>query len=504
MTDSYQITTLIVLGGFMSVLFYLVYKSRVKTESLEVYAVGNKSFSSLSVALSLAASITSAATFIINPGFIALYGLSAFLAFGVVMPFAIYAALIIFIKRFRKYGMNVKSISIADWVGKRYDSNFLKIFFGFLSMLLITFIVLICVGMTKVVSKALNANELTILIIIVVVVFTYMMIGGANTMVYTNSVQAILMIIVAVLLLGSGAALLFKTGDDGFIHQLNLIDPSLTQAFNKQSPLFRDFFEVVVCNTIVGIAIVCQPHILTKSLLIKKDSQVNRFLLYTVLVLILFFSVVFVGIYARLSFPDLMFNGTKLNMDGIVSAYVLYRFPVYVGIVVILGLLAAGLSTLEGLIQSIPTTITNDFILPIAKIAKLNTAPMKINKVLTVIVGIIAILLSYDQLINPSLSVGIFAQNGVYAFFSAAFVPVFFGIFTKTQNKWIPIVASLVAIFTHFGVYYLELTPYMEGMAVKNPAIASALALLLSTLTGLIIYAIKPMNKKMTPYVNSQ
>ncbi|MDE3742522.1 sodium:solute symporter family transporter [Maribacter polysaccharolyticus] len=500
MTDSYQVTTLIVLIGFMSILFYMVYKSRVSTDSLEVYAVGNRSFSPLSVALSLAASITSAATFIINPGFIALYGLSAFIAFGVVMPFAIYAALIIFIKRFRKYGMDVKSISIADWVGKRYDSRPLKILFGFLSMLLITFIVLICVGMTKVVSKALDANELTILILIVVVVFTYMMIGGANTMVYTNSVQAILMIIVAVLLLGSGSDILFKSGGEGFLFQLDQIDTSLTATFNEQSPLFRDFFEVVVCNTLVGIAIVCQPHILTKSLLIKKDDQVNRFLLYTVVVLVLFFSVVLVGFYARLSFPDLMFNGAPLKMDGIVSAYVLHRFPVYVGIVVILGLLAAGLSTLEGLIQSIPTTITNDFIVPIGEMAHLKTAPMKINKGVTVIVGILAIVLSYDQLVNPSLSVGIFAQNGVYAFFSAAFVPVFFGIFTKTRNKWIPIAASLVAILTHFGVYYLELTPYMEGMTIKNPAIASALALIASTVTGLTIYVINPMNKNVHAY----
>ena len=500
MTDLYQVTTLIVLIGFMSILFYMVYKSRVSTDSLEVYAVGNRSFSPLSVALSLAASITSAATFIINPGFIALYGLSAFIAFGVVMPFAIYAALIIFIKRFRKYGMDVKSISIADWVGKRYDSRFLKILFGFLSMLLITFIVLICVGMTKVVSKALDANELTILILIVVVVFTYMMIGGANTMVYTNSVQAILMIIVAVLLLGSGSDILFKSGGEGFLFQLDQIDTSLTATFNEQSPLFRDFFEVVVCNTLVGIAIVCQPHILTKSLLIKKDDQVNRFLLYTVVVLVLFFSVVLVGFYARLSFPDLMFNGSPLKMDGIVSAYVLHRFPVYVGIVVILGLLAAGLSTLEGLIQSIPTTITNDFIVPIGEMTHLKTAPMKINKGVTVIVGILAIVLSYDQLVNPSLSVGIFAQNGVYAFFSAAFAPVFFGIFTKTRNKWIPIAASLVAILTHFGVYYLELTSYMEGMSIKNPAIASALALIASTVTGLTIYTINPMKKTVQAY----
>ncbi|RDY60801.1 sodium:solute symporter family transporter [Flagellimonas nanhaiensis] len=503
MTDSYQTITLIVLVGFMLGLIYLVYKSRTTSDSIEVYAVGNKSFSSISVALSLAASITSAATFIINPGFIALYGFSAFLAFGIVMPMAIYVALIIFIKRFRRYGMDVKSISIADWVGKRYNSQFLKVFFGLLSALLITFIVLICVGMTKVISKALTADELLVLVLIVVVVFTYMTIGGANTMVYTNSLQAVLMIIVAILLLGSGADLLFKSGEESLTAQLASIDPALTGMFNPESPLFRDFFEVVVCNTIVGIAIVCQPHILTKSLLIKKDSQVNKFLLYTVLILILFFSVVFVGAYARVSFPDLLFNGSPLKMDGIVSAYVVHRFPVYIGIVVILGLLAAGLSTLEGLVQSIPTTITNDFIMPIAKKVQWEVSPMKVNKFLTFMVAIFAILLSYDQLINPSLSVGIFAQNGVYAFFSAAFVPVFFGIFTKSQNRLIPIIASIVAILTHFGVYYLELTPYMEGMSVKNPAVASALALLLSTATGIIIYIIKPMNKKHLEYANT-
>ena len=45
------------------------------------------------------------------------------------------------------------------------------LFFGFLSLLLITFIVLICVGMTKVMAKALNADELYLLIGLVVFVF---------------------------------------------------------------------------------------------------------------------------------------------------------------------------------------------------------------------------------------------------------------------------------------------------------------------------------------------
>tara|TARA_R110002033_G_scaffold42801_1_gene83997 strand:- start:6838 stop:8109 length:1272 start_codon:yes stop_codon:yes gene_type:complete len=414
----------------MTVLFYLAFKSRAKENSIEAYAIGNKSFSSLSVSLSLAASLTSAATFIINPGFISLYGLSAYLALGVVMPVAIFIALVIFIKRFRNYGVNVNSISIADWLGKRYNSLFLKMFFGFLSILLITFIVLICVGITKVVAKALNTDELIVLIVLVVLVFTYMMVGGANAMVYTNSLQAIFMIIVAIILIGSGAEF-FVNGNIGFSEGLKSIDPQLIKPFNDSSPLFRDFFEVVICNAIVGIAIVCQPHVLTKSLLIKKEEQVNKFLIYTILILILFFSVVFTGFYARLTFPDLIFNGVQLKMDGIMSAYVIQRFPIYIGILVILGLFAAGLSTLEGLIQSIPTTITNDLIVPILnKIKPKNYKMIRINRLLTVLIAIVSIVLSYQQLISPSLSVGIFAQNGVYAFFqqllflfSLAFLP---------------------------------------------------------------------------------
>lgn len=493
MNDYYPLLTLISLTLFVGLLCYLVIKSRTKNENIETYALGSKSFSSFSVALSIAASLTSAATFIINPGFIALYGISAYLAFGVVMPLAIFVALIVLMKRFRQYGINVKSLTIADWVGKRYGSTYLKIFFGLLSTLLITFIVLICVGITKVLSKALDADELTILIVLVVVVFSYMLAGGANSMVYTNSLQAVMMIVVAIILLGSGAEYFISTGGEGILERLGTVDPNLTKTFNTQSPLFRDFFEVVVCNAIVGIAIVCQPHILTKSLLIKKDAQVNMFLVYSIIILIVFFSVVITGFYARLSFPDLIFNGELLKMDGIIPAYVVDRFPIYIGILVILGLIAAGLSTLEGLIQAIPTTLTNDLIVPILGEYKKGIQAIQINWLVTFIVAVASILLSYQQLVSPSLSVGIFAQNGVYAFFSAAFVPVFFGIFTKTTNPYVPIVASLVAVMTHFGIYYLELTPYMEGATVKNPAIASAFAIMASTAVGTLIYFIKPM-----------
>lgn len=483
-------TALLLLYG-AAILFFVIRGAR-RTTSISDYAVGSIQFSPVVVGLSLAASITSAATFIINPGFIALYGLSGILAFAITMPLAIFVSLTILTKSFRKHGASVKALTMAQWIGKRYNSTGYALLFGFLSLLLITFIVLICVGMTKVLSKALNTEELYVLIGLVVFVFGYMMFGGANSMVYTNTIQAILMFIVAIILLTSGYEH-FSQGVHGFMDKLAAVDPLLVQWVNPGSFLFRDYFEIIFCNLVVGVAIVCQPHIITKSLLLKSESDVNRYLITGILVEVVFFAVVITGLYARLRFPDLTIDGEPLKMDGIIPAYVVYEFPVAVGLIVIMGLLSAGLSTLEGLIQSISTTITSDIIEPLSghrlggSNGQRNRKLVAINKVVIVLLAIVSLLLSYNQLVNPSLSVGIFAQNGVYAYFSAAFVPVLFGIYLRDAPRIAPVAATLTAVLVHFGIYYGRIGSYMQE-AVRNPAVAATFAILLSLAVGLITY----------------
>ncbi|MEM1219091.1 MAG: sodium:solute symporter [Bacteroidota bacterium] len=492
-TPSLAFSTSIVLALYAALILFFVIRGALRIKNMSDYAVGSVQFSPVVVGLSLAASITSAATFIINPGFIALYGLSGILALGVVLPIGAFISLIVLTKSFRKYGSTVKALTMAQWIGTRYGSKYYAFFFGVLSLLLITFIVLICVGMTKVMAKALGAEELYVLIGLVVFVFGYMMFGGANSMVYTNTIQAVLMLIVAFILLGSGYEH-FKDGVTGFLAKLETIDPLLVQWTNPESFLFRDYFEIIFCSLIVGIAVVCQPHIITKSLLLKNDRDVNRYLVVGIIVEIIFFLVIIAGLYARIRFPDLSVDGEALKMDGIISAYVVQEFPVYVGLIVIVGLLSAGLSTLEGLIQSVSTTITADIIKPLtgdwlADTDAGNRRGIFLNKVVIIALGLVSIWLSYDQLVNPSLSVGIFAQNGVYAYFSAAFVPVLLGIFFQDVPKMAPIAASLVAIVVHFSVYYGGIGPYMQG-AVKNPAIAATFAILAALTTGAILYAV--------------
>lgn len=477
---------------YMGIILYFVVQGARRTKSMADYAVGNMHFSPWFVGLSLAAASTSAATFIINPGFIALYGWSAFLAFAVFLPLGKYLSLILMTKRFRKQGVAVKAISMGQWIGNRYESKSFALFFAVLSLLLITFMVLICVGMTKVLSQALQLDEILSLALIIVFVFGYMMFGGANAMVYTNTIQAFLKLLVAILLLVSGYSWV-SDGVNVFWDKIAAIDPALAASVNPGSPLFRDYFEIVFCPFVVGIAIVCQPHIITKSLLLKDDKDVNKYLTAGILAEMVFFSVVFVGFYARLSMPDL----AGVKMDGIIPGYVVREFSVWMALIVILGLLSSGLATLEGLIQSLSTTMTTDILSRF--LSKESAEPTRqqnlifFNKVVISGLALITFFLARDQLLFPKLSVGIFAQLGVYAFFSAAFVPVLFGIFIPHTPRVAAVAASVVAVLVHFGSYFGGITSYLQG-SVRNPAVSATYAILSSLLVGTVLHLLLRKN----------
>lgn len=483
----------ILIIAYSAVILFFVIRGALKIKNISDYAVGNVAFSPIAVGLALAASMTSAATFIINPGFIAYYGISGVISYAFVMPVAAMISLVLLTKGFRKHGSSVKALTMAQWMGTRYKSKGYALFFAFLTLLLITFIVLICVGLTKVLSKTLNVSELSVLIGLVVFIFGYMMFGGANSMVYTNTVQAVIMIVVAFILLGSGYEH-FSNGINGFLDKLSAIDPKLIQQTNETSFLFRDYFEIIFTQIVIGIAIVCQPHIITKSLLLKTDKEVNKYLTAGIITQMLFFLVVITGLYARIVFPDLIVNDVPLKLDGVISAYVVREFPVYVGLIVVLGLISAGISTLEGLIQSVSTSITADIIKPLfgkyfsKDENKNSSATILTNRIVIVAIGIISIFLSYDQLVNPNLSVGIFAQNGVYAYFSAAFVPILFGMFLKDTPKAAVIIASLVAVVVHFSYFYGNLGVPFSIATGQNPGVSAAIAITASIISCGLVY----------------
>jgi hypothetical protein len=103
-----------------------------------------------------------------------------------------------------------------------------------------------------------------------------------------------------------------------------------------------------------------------------------------------------------------------------------------------------------------------------------------------VALGLLSFGLAWWQLVAPNLSVIVFAQLGVYAYFAAAFVPVLFGTFLADTPTVAAASAAATAVAVHFGLYFTgqHYLPYYAGVAVKNPGISTALGIVAATLVG--------------------
>jgi SSS family solute:Na+ symporter/sodium/pantothenate symporter len=461
--------------AYAAVIVFLAWRNRRRATDIESFSVGSRRVPPFFVGLSLAANMTSVATFVINPGLIHAYGWAGVVGYGLAAPMGIFIGLVVTSKRFRRVGDQFTVLTVPQWLGERYGDRRLTVFFALASMLQITFLVLIVTALVLVLMTVLQIGMWPALLMVVVFTFGYILFGGASLHVWSNSVQAMTMLAVAVILVASGVAV-FANGLGGFFGQLDAVAPFYGSVTNPTSLLFRDLFEVVVANFVIGLAIIMQPHIISKSLYLRSERDVNTYLVTAMVAGTIFTTVLLVGLYARLSL------GADLPPDRVVAEYILASFAPGLRAFIMLGVLAAGFSTLEGVILALSTIFGNDFYGTIARAR--GTAPerlqgqlLRVGRIFLVALAPITLLLAWRQIVAPSLSVAIFAQNGVYGLFAATFAPVLFGIFSKRASAPLAFAAAITALVVHFGMYYGGITHYHN-----NPAVPATFALVASTL----------------------
>ena len=461
---------------YVGITLFLTVRGMMRTRDLTSFAVGNRDIAPAWVGLSLTAQLTSVATFVVNPGLVYHYGLSALMGLGFAAGMGIIAGLCVLSGPFRNVGDQVKALTIPQWIGARYDSKGLRIFFAVISLSLISFIVLIAVAIALTLFSLLqltDINQTTWLVIgVMAFVFSYTLLGGANTSTYTNAIQALVMLVVGLILIFSGYEL-FMSGE-GLFAKLSAINPTLISFTNPEpGGYFRNFFEVFFCNFLVGLAIVCQPHILGKSLLLKDSSQIKTYLGVAILAGTVFVSVMLVGLYARVSLDQLS------RIDLVVPTYIAKNFSSATQVLISIGLLCAGISTLEGLLLALSAIFSSDLYLtfrplnPETRDQDLKKA-LKFGRIALVLVGVGCVLLSIWQLRNPTGgSVAIFAQYGVYLLFTATFLPIACGLFLPAVTRELVtagIIASTLFYFIPAIVYKFAPTAPFFYMG-NNPAI---------------------------------
>ncbi|MCX4244967.1 sodium:solute symporter family transporter [Paraliomyxa miuraensis] len=475
-TTSIALTKYGLLGLYLGVVYWLSWVGMRKTTTLAGFSVGNKDMSPGLVGVVMASSIASTATFVINPGFVYTHGLSALLHYGVAAQAGVAFGLVVVCKGFLRVGEKHACLTIPDWIRARFGSPALALFFALINLLSVTFVVLIMVGCAILVQQLCGLSYVWSLVAVLVVVFSYVLMGGTYAHAYTNAVQGVLMAAVALMLFSSGASHF----EGGLLPALRSVSESYAGAINPQSSLYYSVFSVFISAFVVTFALMMQPHILTKVLYLRSDRDVNRFLATSIGMGAIYTLCLFVGLWARLDGLEVPVEA----QDTVVAKYVAQAFGgglpgQVVTTVVLVALLAAGMSTLDGILVALSAMVTHDLYLRLRP--QDAAGGLRLSRYVLVGVGLLAFALAVD----PPKLVGLFAQKGVYGLAAASFVPIVCGVMVRgTVPAKLMGAAAATGLILHLGLHLVG--------GIDNPAVSACWAILGSVMLTVVALLVRP------------
>jgi len=469
------------------------------------FATARGSYGPVFLAFALTATAASGGTFIGIPAIAYKSGFCA-LWYALVYPLGAYVGLTICLKGIRRAGANFGTRSMPEYLGDRFDSEALRICVSLFSMLLMFYLA------GQLLSGAIMFNEmmgiplLPALIVTAVIVMVYIVIGGAHADILTDGVQGALM-----LLLALAVTVMFFTGLgidgglSGIVANLKAQDPKLVAPLNPDNPVLNsawDVFAIFVMHLPLGLL----PHVGNKLWALKDNRDQVRFIGISFVFGMLLPSIAFGGILARVVLGDsLLAEGASPN-DAIPALFIA-TLPPWLAALIGAGVLAAIMSTADGLVVSTSQIFANDIyrrsIAPRLRSrpsdATIDRVSLRISRIAAVLVVAGSIWLAW---VSQTMNVAILIAAGIGGMIAAICGPIFTGILWQGTTK----AGALAGFATGGGSFLLLKTGFIdpawfEGGALEvagtwladqapNPFACGAIGAITSLVTVVVVSAL--------------
>ncbi|MFC7366719.1 MULTISPECIES: sodium:solute symporter family protein [Bhargavaea] len=446
---------------FLAIMLFLGYIGTKKTKNIRDFAIGGGSLGPVVLGLSFAATYLSAATFLGYPGWSHEWGLTnLWLMLAMVGGGAI--GVLMVAKKIRKLNEEQKSLSLPDWLGDYYNSDLLRVGTGLILLFNIFYIAAQFVAGARIFEYLLGMDYRTGLILITVIVVVYVFGGGAFADIYTDAVQVILMAIAGIVIFISGIVIFWKDGIaatfSGITDNLAAQDPNLVTVFNPDSAHFYSIGAVIgaIC---IQWAFASAPHLFNKVLGIKSEKDLGKMILTYVIVASLSVLVLFGGLYSRVAL-----GSGDVVADLALMEYVAWAFPAAVVALFGVVILAAAMSTTDGLFVSISTVFANDIFLKFlvrrgyVKVdeEKAEKIALKISRLTVPVVGIIALLI----VMKPPAYMGDIMWIGISGVAAGTLGPILYAVYGRKKASARAAEASMIiGLFAYLILYFSGIIP---------------------------------------------
>ncbi|WP_181347711.1 sodium:solute symporter [Thalassobacillus sp. CUG 92003] len=456
-----------------------------RTKTSEDFATARSSYGPLTVALVISAGISSGSTFMGMPGLA--YDLGApSLWYPLLYPVATVIGMLFVAKTIKRYGDQFGTRTIPEFIGDRFNSDFLRIILTIISILLIFYVVSQLVAAATMFQIMMGVDYGWGLMITGVVLAIYVFMGGSHSDILTDSIQGFLMVITSIVVVICFVSSVGVEG--GFGDMISIIkDRNPTGGFDR---LFLagdntyGSFWLVALLFVAHLPFGILPHLGNKFLAVKSNYDMKKLIMYcTIFATIL----PLMGLGGMLGIAVIE-PGMDIRPDQVIPVLFQEIFPPFLAAFLAVTVLSAIMSTSDGLIVSLTQLLANDIyrktIVPKLNISKDKAEKMElgISRYSTFLVIIVGVFMAW----NPPQYLSIFMWIGIGGIVSATAGPLVVGSLWTSSTR-AGAIASLLAGTLAYWIIYL---PF--GFGVSNPFAAAGSGVLISMATMVVFTLIAP------------
>ncbi len=329
-----------------------------RIKNADDFATARSSYGPYFLALAFAATTASGATFLGSPGLGYQFGMAS--VWGKFLyPIGVYFGVLITIRMVANSGHKFGNRSIPEYLGDRYRSDGVRLLVSVFSLVLFFYVAGQLVSGLVMFETMLGLKPMTALIITSGVLLVYVVLGGAHADILTDGIQGMMMLAVAIVVI---VMFLFASGMDGglggLVDNLRAQDENMVGPLNRSNSLYDSWWAIAVV-LFAHIPLGMLPHIGNKVWALKNDGDRMRFVKLAFAVGLTMGMLGLGGILARgILGGELLAAGR--NPNEALPALFIELFPTWLAALIGVGILAAIMSTADGLVVSSSQIVAND------------------------------------------------------------------------------------------------------------------------------------------------
>ena len=343
-----------------------------------------------------------------------------------------------------KYGF----LTMADYLTDRYHSKNMS---GVLGVMMLFFLVPMMgaqiIGAGVIVHVFTGLPEWVGVVGMGIIVILYCMSGGMKGAMMTDVIQGSLMIATAVV------TFIVSIVMGGGFSNINHTLQSMNEAY-LTFPGANGYMPYYVSNIVLwSFFTMGQPHLFTKFFAMKDHKTMFKAILLGTAGM--FFSATLIewaGVNGIASIQNIE------KADQIIPMILQRGMNPFLASIFIAGIVAAGMSTIDGILVTTTGAVTRDIYQKIINKDATDENVMKLSKVVTVIIGIIVICFGVFQP-GSIFEINLFAFSGMAIFV----VPILFGIYWKKATAKGAIASVIVGIIS---LLLFTLNPSVKALAM--------------------------------------